>query len=121
MLLGRKRGVCPHLLEPPCVRACVAALTGLAAFNIGGLTIHRLFQLPIEQEGKSAQYWSLSKASQKVMKTKLRSLKLIIVDEISMVSSLTLTYMHLRLEELFGSNDWFGSKNMLEIFSNYSL
>ena len=30
----------------------VAALTGLAAFNIGGLTIHRLFQLPIEHEGK---------------------------------------------------------------------
>ena len=25
----------------------VAAPTGLAAFNVGGLTIHRLFQLPI--------------------------------------------------------------------------
>ena len=35
-----------------------------------------------------------------------------VVDEISMVSSLTLTYMHLRLEELFGGNDWFGSRNM---------
>ena len=86
--------------------------TGLAAFNVGDLTIHRLFQLPIEHEGKTAEYWSLSKASQKVMKTKLWSVKLISVDEISMVSSLTLTYMHLRLEELFGSNDWFGSKNM---------
>ena len=30
----------------------------------------------------------------------------------SMVSSLTMTYMHLRLEELFGSSYWFGSKNM---------
>ena len=30
-----------------------------------------------------------------------------------MVSSLNLAYIHLRLEELFGSNDWFGSKNML--------
>ena len=39
------------------------------------------------------------------MKTRLRSVKLIIVDEISMVSSLTLTYMHLRLEELFGGDD----------------
>ena len=42
------------------------------------------------------------------MKTKLRSMKLIVVDEISMVSSLTLTYMHLRLEELFGDDEWFG-------------
>ena len=64
----------------------VAAPTGLAAFNMGGLTIHRLCQLPIEH----AEYWSLSKESQKVMKTKLRDVKLIIVDEISMVSSLNL-------------------------------
>ena len=26
----------------------IAAPTGLAAFNVGGTTIHRLFQLPIE-------------------------------------------------------------------------
>ena len=95
------------------VTVAVAAPTGLAAFNIGGLTFHRLFQLPIEHEGKTAEYWSLSKASQKVMKSKLRSVKLIIVDEISMVSSLTLTYMHLRLEELFGGDDWFGCRNMM--------
>ena len=87
----------------------IAAPTGLAAFNVGGTTIHRLFQLPVEHEGKSAMYWSLSKPSQKVMKTTLRSVKVIIVDEVSMVSSL----MHLRLNELFGGNDWFGSKNML--------
>ena len=83
------------------VTVAVAAPTGLAAFIVGGLTTHRLFQLPIEHDSTTADYWSLSKATQKVMKTKLRSLKLIVVDEISMVSSLTLTYMHLRLEELF--------------------
>ena len=43
--------------------------------------------------------------SRRVMKTKLRSVKLIVVREISMVSSLILTYMHLRLEELFGGNE----------------
>ena len=31
----------------------------------------------------------------------------------SMLSSLNLAYLHLRLEELFGSNDWFGGKNIL--------
>ena len=30
----------------------IAAPTGLAAFNVGGVTVHRLFQLPIEHEGK---------------------------------------------------------------------
>ena len=37
----------------------VAAPTGLAAYNVGGVTVHRLFQLPIEHEGKTAGYWSL--------------------------------------------------------------
>ena len=91
----------------------ITAPTGLAAFNVGGNTIHRVFQLPIEHEGKSATYWLLPKASQKVMRTTLRNVKFIIVDEVSMVSSLNLAYMHLRLEELFGTNEWFGSKNML--------
>ena len=48
----------------------VAAPTGLAAFNVGGLTIHRFVQLPIEHEGQMAGYWSLSKVPQKVMMTK---------------------------------------------------
>ena len=32
----------------------IVAPTGLAAFNVGGLTIHRQFQLPIENEAKTA-------------------------------------------------------------------
>ena len=40
-------------------------------------------------------YWPLPKASHKVMKTTLRDMKLLIVDEVSMVSSLTLAYIHL--------------------------
>ena len=76
----------------------VAAPTGLAAFNIGGVTLHRLFQLPIEHDGKTATYWPLSKDAQKVMWTMLQHIKLIIVDEVSMLSSLNLTYMHLWLK-----------------------
>ena len=37
------------------VKVVVATPTGLAAFNVGGLTIHRLFQLPIEHDGKTAK------------------------------------------------------------------
>ena len=64
----------------PCedLTCAIAAPTGLAAFNVGGTTIHRLFQLPVEHEGKSAMYWSLSKPPQEVMKTTLRSVKVTI-------------------------------------------
>ena len=33
----------------------------LAAYNVGGVMIHRLFQLPIEHEGKTAGYWPRTK------------------------------------------------------------
>lgn len=95
------------------LKCAITAPTGLAAFNVGGVTIHRLFQLPIEHDGKEAGYWSLSKAAQKVMKATLRSLKMLIIDEVSMVSSLNLAFVHLRLEELFGGDEWFGGKNVL--------
>ena len=77
--------------------------------------VHRLFQLPIEHEGKTAGYWPLSKAAQKVMRTNLRSLKIVIIDKVSMLSNLNLAYIHLRLEELFGGSgdDYFGSMNTL--------
>ena len=48
-----------------------------------------------------------------MMKTTLRNVKVVVIDEVSMVSSLTLAYVHLRLEEIFGGDEWFGSTNML--------
>ena len=75
--------------------------------------MHRLFQLPIEHSARAAGYWALPKQSQKVMKTTLSNVRLFIIDEISMVSSLNLAYVHMRLEELFSENEWFGSRNML--------
>jgi len=95
------------------ITCAVAAPTGLAAYNVGGVTVHRLFQLPIELEGKTAGYWPLSKVAHKVMRTNFHSLKRIIIDEVLMLSSLNLAYIRLQLEELFDcSGDWFGSINV---------
>ena len=44
----------------------IAAPTGLAAFNVGGVTIHRLFQLPIEHESNT-MYWCLGKMARKIL------------------------------------------------------
>ena len=96
--------------SPVCV---VTAPTGLAAFNVGGVTIHRLLQLPIEHEGKTAGYWKLGKDALKIMRSSLSQLRLLIIDEISMVSSLNLAYIHLRLDEIFDRDEWFGGVNIL--------
>ena len=43
----------------------VTAPTGLAAFYVGGVTIHRLLQLPIEHKGRGTGYWKLAKETQR--------------------------------------------------------
>ena len=43
----------------------------------------------------------------------MSNVKLIVIDEVSMVSSLTLGYIHLRPEELFGDEEQSGSTNKL--------
>ena len=98
-------------------KCAITAPTGLAAFNVGIVTIYRLFQLHIEHEGREVGYRSFPKAAKKVMKTALRSLKVLIIDEVSMVSSLNLAYIHMRLEELLGASDWFGGRNVLFVGS----
>ena len=45
------------------ITCAITAPTGLAAFNVGGVTIHQLFQLPVEHDSKTAGYWSLPKSS----------------------------------------------------------
>ncbi|XP_054015920.1 ATP-dependent DNA helicase PIF1-like, partial [Hylaeus anthracinus] len=94
----------------------VTAPTGIAAFNIEGLTIHRLFQLPVEH-GHTAQYRQLSDAALQIVRDQLKNVALVIIDEISMVSNVTFLYIHLRLAEIFDTTDsgdgWFGKKPML--------
>ena len=80
---------------------------------MGGVTIHRLLQLPIEHEGRAAGYWKLGKDALKVMRASLSQLRLLIIDEISMVSSLNLAYIHLHLDEIFAKEELFGGVNVL--------
>ena len=42
-----------------------------------------------------------------------KNFKIIIVDEVSIVSNLNLVYLHMRLEDIFGTDEWFRSRNIL--------
>ena len=72
--------------------------------------------LPVEH-GKTAEYRSLPDGALKIVRDKLRNVTLLIIDEISMVSNVTLLYIHLRLTEIFQTQDvkdgWFGQRNLL--------
>ncbi|XP_046735012.1 ATP-dependent DNA helicase PIF1-like [Diprion similis] len=94
----------------------VTAPTGLAAFNVDGLTVHRLFQLPVEHGGKPI-YEELSDKVLKILRTELKNVMLFIIDEVSMISNVILTCIHLRLSEISNtkntSDRWFGGKHII--------
>ena len=94
----------------------VLAPTGIAAVNINGMTIHRPLMLPVEH-GKTPKYRPLSDDALKIARDVMHNVTLVIIDEISMVSNVTLLYIHLWLTEIFQTQEvedgWFGKRNML--------
>lgn len=94
----------------------ITAPTGIAAFNVNGLTVHRLLQLPVEHK-QTPKYKPLSDEVLQVLRTDLKTVELFIIDEVSMISNVTLAYINLRLCEVFDTSDvedgWFGKKHIL--------
>ena len=74
--------------------------TGVPAINIDGTTIHTALNIPINQFEKKLS--PLSDKMRSSLRKKLTDLKVIITDEISMVSNDLLFHVHLRLTEIFG-------------------
>src|SRR5690554_7678820 len=74
-------------------RMAVVAPTGVAAINAGGVTIHSFFQLPfgpILPETTSTQGNSFSKKFSKNKINIIKSLDLLMIDEVSIVSAVLL-------------------------------
>lgn len=88
-----------------------------AAFKVGGLTMHRLSQLPVEHKRSTPKYSPLSDTALDAIRKALKNVAIVIVDEISMVSYVNFLYMHLRLVEIFDKFDnkdgWFGKMHLL--------
>uniref|UniRef100_A0A1X7VRI2 ATP-dependent DNA helicase n=1 Tax=Amphimedon queenslandica TaxID=400682 RepID=A0A1X7VRI2_AMPQE len=85
--------------------ACVLmAPTGVAAVNIGGLTIHQALNLPIEH-GNSSTYGKFRAERLKELRKFWNYVNTIIIDEISMVSYLTMSFIHKRLTEVKETDD----------------
>ena len=81
------------LVDKP--KALLIAPTGVAAINIGGTTTHTAFNIPVGHFGSNLP--PLSDKIKSSLRNRLSELKIIIIDEISMVSSNLLLYVHLRL------------------------
>ena len=105
-------------------RMVVVAPTGVAAINAGGQTIHSFFQLPFGPQipenglGSASKARSLASQYQKLNKRKtnlIRSLDLLIIDEISMVRADVLDAIDAVLRRVRRSQKPFGGIQLLMI------
>lgn len=89
------------------MRVLLLAPTGKAAYNIKGNTIHSAFAIPANQS--LITYKHLDSSRLNSLRCKLGKLKLIFVDEISMVGSCMLNVqINCRLKDIKGSKEDFG-------------
>ena len=112
-------------------RMVIVAPTGVAAINAGGQTIHSFFQLPfgpqLPDDAQQPNAWksngnaaarSLAAQFQKINRTKLkimRSLELLVIDEISMVRADVLDAIDAVLRRARRSSKAFGGVQLLMI------
>ena len=95
------------------ITVLLAAPTGLAAFNIGGSTIHSALGITTN-ENRSAQMKPLSDELRNKYAIRLESLKFVIIDEVSMVGNKMLAKIDQRLKEITGNtNTHFGGVSIL--------
>ena len=107
-------------VEPDDVLVLLTAPTGVAAFNVNGMTLHSAFLL-----GKSRYGGFQPLGSEKVntLHSKLSKLVLLIIDEVSMVGADMLFEVHRRLQQIKGvsSDVMFGGVSVLAVGDLYQL
>ena len=107
-------------IEPDDVIVLLTAPTGVAAFNINGMTLHSAFLLG---SGKYTGFQPLSHDRLNTLRSKLSKLTLVIIDEVSMVGSNMLLEIHKRLQQIKGVSDdiTFGGVSILAVGDLYQL
>ena len=111
-----------NTIKPSDLTVLLTAPTGVAAFNIEGMTIHSALLLHTHKGSKDSGQLSFEKLNS--LRSKLENLHLLIIDEVSMVGADMLLNIHRRLDEIkgiSGDNIWFGNVSVLAVGDLYQL
>ena len=99
--------------KPDAIKVLLTAPTGKAAFNIHGMTLHSAFALPVTEF--NGEMPNLSSDVCNTLRSKLSSLKVIIIDEISMVGSKILSQVNNRLKAIMDNSLDFGGVSIISV------
>lgn len=98
-----------HTLTTNNIQYLLAAPTGSAAVLIGGVTLHKLFCLPVEKE-------NLPKINSNKLKEyidQFSKIELVIIDEMSMLSMSNLVHINSRLQQFKNNTILFGGVSLV--------
>ena len=99
--------------DPEKPRILILAPTGVAAINIDGTTIHTALGINVGHK-----LYRLNDRQRGILRNKFSEIKFIIIDEISMVSSVLFYQVHQRLNEIFGVSTDLPLAGLLVLVSN---
>jgi len=107
------QSLCRHLVhqienDPKDLYVMLLAATGRAAYNIKGTTIHQAFQFGFMLQNELARTHKLTCEARSSLYSKNRHIKMIIIDEVSLVGSNMLQAINRALQDTFGNNLPFG-------------
>ena len=103
---------------PDDVKVLLGAPTGKAAFLIHGYTLHNLFHIPASQ---GFAYKALTANKLNTLRCKLNAVKVLIIDEISMVGNQMFNFIHQRLQQIMGTSLPFGGLSVIAVGDLYQL
>ncbi|KAJ8048747.1 ATP-dependent DNA helicase PIF1 [Holothuria leucospilota] len=105
--------------NPDDIKIILVAPTGKAAYNIRGSTIHSAFCIPANKS--LSVYSALTSEKLNTLQSKYRHLKLVIIDEISMVGIRLFNYINYRLQQIKGNQNIFGSVSIIAVGDLFQL
>ena len=108
------------LSNPELPTVLLMAPTGVAAININDIIINTALSIP-KETGDNVPPLSDHKKTQ--LRMLLSELKMVIIDEISMVANTTLLHIHQRLKEIFATpnSQLFAGISMIAVDDLYQL
>ncbi|KAI8500028.1 hypothetical protein Bbelb_223450 [Branchiostoma belcheri] len=112
-----------HYFDPNDLPVMLTAFTGTAAFGINGMTLHSALSLSCGLN-RGRDYQPLSSDRLNTLRSRLGKLKLLVVDEVSMVGADLLYHIHRRLQDICGSPDpdsRFGGVSILAVGDLFQL
>ena len=93
--------------------ALVTASTDKAATSINGITLHSAFHLLVKSGLKSFEYKKPIDETLYMVKIKYQYLKVLIIDEISIIGRETFGHLHLALKAVMQNSSKFGGRSLL--------